>query len=116
MLRHTKFESLPDKNSPAPGVLNADRIRRPRIERLWDGLAKQKRRCAKHHQAPQLSPAKRTHLKHPRQHIARKHAAGSIHAAVLSSVPGAKVGIDFVMRRSQVKLRPPPKHVMGKEH
>src|SRR5580704_17666504 len=108
MLRHTKFKSLPNENRSAPRVLDANRIGRPGIERLRNGLAEQERRRAKHHEAPQLSPPERTHLQHSRQHIAREHAAGSVHSAILSSISRTDPGIDFVVRRSQVKLRPTP--------
>src|SRR5579859_5497969 len=101
MLGHAKLESLRDIDSCAPGVLNADRIRRPGVERLGDRLAEQESRCAPYLEAPQRSTAKWTDLEYSRQHVTRKQAARSIDAAILPGIAGALVRIHFVVRRRQ---------------
>src|SRR4029077_13194202 len=116
VLGHAKFKSLSDKDSYSPGMLNADCIRRPGVEGLWDGFAKQKGGSAKHHEAPQRSAAKGTDLEHSREHVAGEQAARGVRTAILPSVSGAEVWVDFVVWRRQVKFRPSPKHVAGKEH
>src|SRR6185437_8827913 len=47
---------------------------------------------------------------------AGKHAARSVYASVLAGIAAADIGIDFVVRRRQIKLGPSPKHVAGEKH
>src|SRR5579871_855209 len=115
MLRHAEFESFRDEDSRAPGVLDANRVRRPRVERMGDGLAEKERRGAKDHQAAQLSAAKRTHLQRPGNHVASEHAARCVDAAVLAGVARTNVRVDFVMRRRKIQLSPSPECVAWKK-
>src|SRR5260370_32740505 len=116
MLGDTKLETFGNVDSSAPGMFNANRIGRPRVERLGNGLAEQERGCPKDHQAPQWATAERPYFQNSREHIAREQAAGGIDSAVLSGIAGAQIGINLVVWGREVELRPAPKHVVGKEH
>src|SRR5579864_410468 len=116
VLGHAKFESFIDINPDSPRMFNADRIGRPRIECLRNRLAEQESGSSVHHEPAQRTPAKRTNLENSRKHIAREQTAGRVHPAVLAGVAGAKIGINLVMRRGEVKLGPAPEHVSREKH
>src|ERR1700758_2709481 len=116
MLGDAKLESFVEVDSHSPGVLYADRIRRPGIERLWYGLAEQECGRSIDHEPPQWTSSKRTDLQNSREHIAREQAARGVYAAVLPGVAGAEIRVNLIVRRSQVELRPAPEHVSGEKH
>ena len=65
---------------------------------------------------PELSPAKGMRFHISRDHVAREGVAGTVHAAGNSRVRPAHIGINFVMRRRQIKLSVSPERVAGKKH
>src|ERR1700724_3145676 len=96
-------------------MLDADRIGRPGVKRLWDVLPEQKCRLPKQHEPAELALAKRTHLQISREHVTGEFAAGCFRASVDLSVPGTQIWIDLVVRRSQVELRIAPECIVRKE-
>jgi hypothetical protein len=116
MLRSAKLKTLADVNTETPGMLDADGIWGPRIESLWDILAKKKAGRPEKHKTAQLSATEGTYLKHSRQHVTGEHATGSVYSSVLFGIPCAKVRINLIMRRSYVDLSPSPEHILWEEH
>src|ERR1700694_2247843 len=96
-------------------MLDADRIGRPGVKRLWDVLPEQKCRLPKQHEPAELALAKRTHLQISREHVAGEFAAGCLRAPVIPGISRTQVWIDLVVRRSQVKLRVTPECIVRKE-
>src|SRR5271169_4186989 len=116
MLGDAKLESSGDVDPCAPGMLNANGIWRPGVERLGNGLAEQERGGSKDHQAAQLAASERSDFQNSREHVTREQAARSVDSAVLPGIAGAEIRIDLVVWRREVKLRPAPEHVVRKEH
>ena len=87
------------------------------VYRVWGMVLPNKKcRSAEKHQAAQWPAAEWANFKDSGEHITGKHAAWGVDAAVFSGVAGADVGIDFVVRRSKIELRPAPESVARKEH
>src|SRR5438270_13398964 len=116
MLGYAKLETAVEIDSGSQGVLNADRVEGPGVQSLGNCLTGKKRRRAIEHESAQGTLSKGADLQDPREHVAREHAAGSIDTPVLPSISAAQVGVNLVMRRRQIKLRPPPKHVPREKH
>src|SRR5712671_5912243 len=110
MLGHAEFEPFAKVDCGSPRVLNSYRVRGPGVERLGNGLAKQEGGSAPQHETPEGRPTEGTNLQNSGQHVARKHAAGCIHAAVIACVACTNIGVDFIVWGGQIKLSPSPEH------
>src|SRR5208282_2885529 len=115
MTGETHLKTLGQVQAHAPLILHSNAAPRPGIEILRYILAEEEGRIEEDHDASRECLAERPQLHRSRDHVARKRAALRVLASVLPSIGGAQVGINFVMRRSKVKLRPAPVPVLGKE-
>src|SRR5881628_3775305 len=115
MLGPAHLEALPHINSRAPTPLDSNGVERPGIKRLGKILAKNEFGFSEQKQSPQLSPTERPDLHVSREHVAGEGIARVVDAARNSRIRAAQVGINFVVRWSQVELSISPEHVVRKE-
>src|SRR5262245_29110241 len=62
MLGNPRFETFSKVDGGAPGMLDADRVKRPCVKSLRNGLAEQEAWLTPEHKAAEGSPAKRSHF------------------------------------------------------
>src|ERR1700746_797734 len=116
VLGHPHLKTLAHIDCCTPGMFHADGIKGPCVKRMRNVPSEKKARLSKKHDAPQRASAKRTRLQQTREHVARKSGAGGVHPSEAARVGAANVGIDFVVRRRDIKLGVPPKSIGREEY
>src|SRR5215469_6374784 len=116
MLGNAHFEAPSHVDGGSPGMLETDGIERPGVETLRHVLAEQKTWLSKKHETAEGATTEGADLHQARKHVAGEGITRCIRAAIVTRIGGAEIGIDFIVRRGEVELRPAPESVCRKEH
>src|SRR5438552_974790 len=99
MLFDSHLEALTHINRRTPGMLDANRVKRPGVQVLGNVPAEQEAWLTPQHKAPKRGPSKRTNFQFPREHVTGEGIARRAVASVSTSIGSAQVRIDLVVGR-----------------